>query len=75
MRLLQRLDQRYDELLSGGIVDAWRASSATLGRRVRVDLGAETIEGIAHDITDEGHLIVGDRTIAVGDVVHLRPMA
>ena len=72
VHLLQRLDQRYDQLLNGGILDAWRANSATLGRRVRVDLGAETIEGIAHDITAEGHLIVGDRTIAVGDVVHLR---
>jgi BirA family biotin operon repressor/biotin-[acetyl-CoA-carboxylase] ligase len=72
VRLVQRLDQRYEELLRGGIVDAWRGISATLGRRVRVDLGGETIEGIAQDVTDEGHLIVGDRTIAVGDVVHLR---
>ncbi|MEY2420449.1 MAG: BirA family transcriptional regulator [Acidimicrobiaceae bacterium] len=72
VRLLQRLDHRYDELLGGGIVDAWRASSATLGRRVRVDLGTEIIEGVAHDVTDDGHLIVGNRTIAVGDVVHLR---
>ena len=72
VHLLQRFDQRYDELLAGTIVDAWRARSATLGRRVKVDLGSETIEGIAHDVTDEGHLIVGDRTIAVGDVVHLR---
>jgi BirA family biotin operon repressor/biotin-[acetyl-CoA-carboxylase] ligase len=74
VRLLQHLDQRYDELLTGKIVDAWRASSATLGRRVRVELGGETIEGIARDVTAEGHLIVGDRTIAVGDVVHLRPV-
>jgi BirA family biotin operon repressor/biotin-[acetyl-CoA-carboxylase] ligase len=72
VRLLQRFDQRYDELLRGSIVAAWRAASATLGRRVRVELGSETIEGIARDVTDEGHLIVGDRTIAVGDVVHLR---
>ena len=72
VRLLQHLDRRYDELLHGGIIDAWRARSATLGRRVRVDLGGEVIEGVAHDVTDEGHLIVGDRTIAVGDVVHLR---
>ncbi|MEY2404152.1 MAG: BirA family transcriptional regulator [Acidimicrobiaceae bacterium] len=72
LRMLQRFDERYDELLGGAILDAWRATSATLGRRVRVDLGSETIEGIAHDVTDEGHLIVGNRTIAVGDVVHLR---
>jgi BirA family biotin operon repressor/biotin-[acetyl-CoA-carboxylase] ligase len=75
VHLLQRLDQRYGELLDGGIVEAWRSSSATLGRRVSVDLGTEIIEGIAQDVTAEGHLIVGDRTIAVGDVVHLRPLA
>jgi len=45
-RLLQAFDHRYDELLAGTIVAAWRESSATLGRRVRVDLGAEIIEGI-----------------------------
>jgi BirA family biotin operon repressor/biotin-[acetyl-CoA-carboxylase] ligase len=72
VRLLQHLDQRYDELLRGDIVDEWRKVSATLGRHVRVDLGSESIEGIARDVTDEGHLIVGERTIAVGDVVHLR---
>ena len=71
-QLLTRFDARYDELLHGGIVDAWRRASATLGRRVRVDLGSEIVEGVASDVTDEGHLVVGDRTIAVGDVVHLR---
>ena len=72
--LLRRLDARYDQLLDGSIVDAWRGSSATLGRRVRVDLGTDVIEGIARDVTDEGHLVVDDRTITVGDVVHLRPV-
>lgn len=72
VHLVERLDQRYEELLAGDIVGSWRERSATLGRRVRVDLGRETVEGVAHDVTDEGHLIVGDRTIAVGDVVHLR---
>ncbi len=57
---------------------AWRRRSATLGRRVRVDVGRDDIEGTAVDVTDEGHLVVetveGDRrTVAVGDVVHLRP--
>jgi BirA family biotin operon repressor/biotin-[acetyl-CoA-carboxylase] ligase len=56
----------------------WRRRSATLGRRVRVDLGADDIEGTAVDVTGEGHLVVetveGDRRVlAVGDVVHLRP--
>ena len=55
-----------------------RASSATLGRRVRVDLGTSVLEGTAADIDDEGHLVVttddGDRrVVSAGDVVHLRP--
>jgi BirA family biotin operon repressor/biotin-[acetyl-CoA-carboxylase] ligase len=44
-----------------------------------VDLGAEgSIEGVAVGIDDDGHLVVVDddgasHTVAVGDVVHLRP--
>jgi len=82
--LLRHLDRRYAELLAGpdgaaALREAWRERSATLGRRVRIDLGADDLEGTAVDVTDEGHLVVetleGDRrTIAVGDVVHLRPI-
>jgi BirA family biotin operon repressor/biotin-[acetyl-CoA-carboxylase] ligase len=82
--LLRHLDRRYAALLAGpdGIAElqqAWRERSATLGRRVRIDLGADDLEGTAVDITAEGHLVVDTvdgerRTIAVGDVVHLRPL-
>lgn len=79
---LQAFAARYATLVADGpaaILDAWRARSATLGRRVRVDLGRDDVEGTAVDITDEGHLVLetleGDRrTITVGDVVHLRPV-
>lgn len=79
--LLRRLDVRYGALVStldrAELMSAWRARSATLGRRVRVDLGADEVEGTAVDVTDDGHLVVetldGERrTFAVGDVVHLR---
>ena len=78
---LRRLDERYGELVGTGsaaIIAEWRRRSATLGRRVRVDLGGDDVEGTAIDVTADGHLVVetlgGDRrTIAVGDVVHLRP--
>jgi BirA family biotin operon repressor/biotin-[acetyl-CoA-carboxylase] ligase len=78
---LRRLDDGYAALVTGGadgLLDRWRARSVTLGRRVRVDLGAGDVEGTALDVTPEGHLVVatdegGRRTIAVGDVVHLRP--
>lgn len=48
----------------------------TIGRHVRVELAAGAIEGEAVDITEEGHLVVstdeGLRSVAAGDVVHLR---
>lgn len=78
---LRRLDVLYTQLVRSGsgteVLAAWRGHSATLGRRVRVDLGTDDVEGTAVDLTDEGHLVVETaegvrRTFAVGDVVHLR---
>lgn len=80
--LLRALDVHYTTLLADGgaatLLDRWRDRSATLGRRVRVDLGADDVEGTAVDVTAEGHLVLelaegGRRVVAVGDVVHLRP--
>ncbi|MFP5256760.1 MAG: biotin--[acetyl-CoA-carboxylase] ligase [Acidimicrobiia bacterium] len=79
--LLQHLGPWYERLLAGdrsSLVAAWRRRSATLGRRVRIELGPEDVVGTAVDLTQEGHLVVetleGERrTFAVGDVVHLRP--
>ncbi len=80
--LLQRLDHHYGRLVTTGdrrgLLDAWRSRSATLGRRVRVELGKGDVEGTAIDVTDDGRLVVetpdgARRTFAVGDVVHLRP--
>ena len=58
---------------------AWRERSATLGRRVRVDLGTDDLEGEAIDVTPGGQLVVrtlegATRVLAVGDVTHLRPL-
>lgn len=54
-----------------------RDRCATLGQRVRVELAAEAVVGVATGIDDAGHLVVrtaeGPRTVAAGDVVHLRP--
>ena len=77
--VLQHLDDHYSRLVEGeraALLAAWSERSATLGRRVRVDLGRELVEGVAVDVTAEGHLVVETsserRAIAVGDVVHLR---
>jgi BirA family biotin operon repressor/biotin-[acetyl-CoA-carboxylase] ligase len=77
---LRRLDRSYGGLVTEGpraAMDQWRRRSATLGRRVRVDLGVDDVEGTAVDVTAEGHLVVEApggqlHTFAVGDVVHLR---
>ncbi len=68
---LTRLDERLDAL-DGCLADAV-ARSATLGRRVRVELAHETFEGVAERLTPEGYLVVDGRVITAGDVVHLRP--
>ena len=83
--MLMALDRWYTLLLAGeeGVAQvraSWRDRSATLGRRVRVDLGVDDLVGTAVDVTTEGHLVIetleGERrTVAVGDVVHLRPTA
>jgi BirA family transcriptional regulator, biotin operon repressor / biotin---[acetyl-CoA-carboxylase] ligase len=77
---LRRLDRSYGELVSQGpetVMGEWRHRSVTLGRRVRVDLGTDDVDGTAVDVTAEGHLVVETpggrrRTLAVGDVIHLR---
>ena len=56
---------------TGDVLDRYRARCSTLGRRVRVDLPSERVEGTATDIDDEGRLIVDGRAITAGDVVHL----
>ena len=59
------------------VVAELRNRCATLGRRVRVELAAEAVVGVATEIDEAGHLVVrtadGPRTVSAGDVVHLRP--
>jgi BirA family biotin operon repressor/biotin-[acetyl-CoA-carboxylase] ligase len=67
---LRRLHTRLDAL-DDTIPDAI-ARSATLGRHVRVELARETFEGTARALTAEGYLVVDDRVVTAGDVVHVR---
>jgi BirA family biotin operon repressor/biotin-[acetyl-CoA-carboxylase] ligase len=68
---LRAYDARLDAL--DRVVGDAAACSATLGRRVRVELAAETFEGNAEALTEEGYLVVDGRAVSAGDVVHLRP--
>lgn len=68
---LRAYDARLDAL-DRVVADA-AARSATIGRRVRVELAHDTFEGRAEALTDEGYLVVDGRAVSAGDVVHLRP--
>jgi BirA family biotin operon repressor/biotin-[acetyl-CoA-carboxylase] ligase len=72
---LVALDTRLDAL--DRVVDDARAASATLGRRVRVELPDRSYDGDAVDVDQLGHLLVRTddgacETVTTADVVHLR---
>lgn len=56
-----------------GMLASYRAACRTLGREVTVHLpdGSEH-RGTATDVDDHGRLVVGDRVVGAGDVVHVR---
>ena len=56
----------------GDVLAEYRARCSTLGRRVRVELPAGAVEGIAEAVADDGSLVVDGRKITAGDVIHLR---
>lgn len=68
--LLASLDALYGEWAL--VAERYRAECSTVGRRVRVELPNETFEGVASQVTDDGHLVVDGRVVTAGDVVHLR---
>jgi BirA family biotin operon repressor/biotin-[acetyl-CoA-carboxylase] ligase len=73
--LLERLQDELERWLQAGreqVLARWRELSDTLGRTVRVELAAESFEGVAEDIDVDGALIVSGRRVPAGDVIHLR---
>lgn len=61
------------ETLQGGLRQAYRSLSATLGREVRVELpGDRTWTGVASDVDEAGRLVVGEQALSAGDVIHVR---
>jgi len=74
---LHHLEGRYPSpSCSAALLDHYRRRCSTLGRTVRVELAGEAFEGIAEDVNEDGHLLVGtaagQREVAVADVHHLR---
>ena len=74
--VLDALLDAIDALDWTALAPRYRAGLATLGRRVRVEQPSGSIEGVAVDVTPEGHLVVatsaGDIAVSAGDVMHLR---
>lgn len=77
---VQRLLERFDDLRTDPerALAAWREHALTLGRRVRVETGGETVVGTACAVEFPGTLVVGtgDEPVRVhaGDCEHLRPV-
>lgn len=77
--LLDHLGERLDQLArrSPAVLDDYRATCDTLGRRVRVEGERAELVGRATDLTPDGHLVVEvdgqEHVVSAGDVVHLRP--
>src|SRR3989454_3626369 len=53
------------------VLARWRQHSATLGRRVRIEVPGQAIEGVAQDLGQRGELIVDGVAYVVGSVTHL----
>jgi BirA family transcriptional regulator, biotin operon repressor / biotin---[acetyl-CoA-carboxylase] ligase len=54
-----------------GIVARWRELSASLGRRVRIEVGGRATEGVAQEVGPRGELIVDGVPFVAGSVTHL----
>ena len=85
LSILSQLEDRYTAFradpdpVRGGLRDAYRALSATLGQTVRVELpGGRVLAGVAADIDPDGRLLIaaeaGQRVtpVSAGDVIHVR---
>jgi BirA family biotin operon repressor/biotin-[acetyl-CoA-carboxylase] ligase len=74
--VLSELLIRFDDLYGDWdeVASSYRAQCATVGKRVRVDLGGESFEGVAEAVTPEGHLVVAGRVVTAGDVHHHRAL-
>ncbi len=58
----------------GPVLDRYRGACTTLGRHVKVHLpDGQVFTARAEAVDEHGRLVVGGRTVAAGDVLHVRP--
>lgn len=78
-RLVARIEQWRDD--HEQLIEDYRGACSSLGEQVRVHLpGEKILEGVARDVTSQGHIVVAEgadgagprHELCVGDVVHLR---
>jgi BirA family biotin operon repressor/biotin-[acetyl-CoA-carboxylase] ligase len=72
--VFERLRAKIDEWTSAQaelVLARWRELSATLGRRVRVEISGRFTEGVASDIGRGGELIVDGHSFFAGSLTHL----
>lgn len=76
-RLLERLLgglERWFAQPPEAMLERYRELCDTLGRPVRVEIGAELMTGIAEAVAGDGSLVVDGRSVSAGDVTHLRTL-
>jgi BirA family biotin operon repressor/biotin-[acetyl-CoA-carboxylase] ligase len=72
--LLERLRRKMEAWCAAPADDVlarWRELSDTLGRKVRIELPGQGLEGVADDIGPGGELIVDGIPYSAGSVIHL----
>jgi BirA family biotin operon repressor/biotin-[acetyl-CoA-carboxylase] ligase len=72
---LDLLEKRMATFSRPGVIEAWKARTVTLGRRVKIATVRDTYEGLAVDVDEDGGLILemADgklRTVFYGDCFH-----
>jgi len=63
--------ERWSAAPAGQVIAGWRQVSDTIGKRVRVELPDQVIEGIAEDIDPNGNLVVDGVPVSAGSVTVL----
>jgi BirA family biotin operon repressor/biotin-[acetyl-CoA-carboxylase] ligase len=75
--IMGRLNAWNQQVVDGAaLIEAWRGRCVTLGRRVRIEIPNDTIEGVAEDLDDAGGLVLRDdagtvHTVSVGEAMVL----
>lgn len=62
---------RWSAAPAAQVIARWRELSDTIGKRVRVDLPDQVIEGVAQDIDANGNLVVDGLRVSAGSVTVL----